>query len=229
MWRVRDSQGFSLIELAIVMLVVALLIGTLISRSQVYWQRAAIKQAERELEHAKEALLGYVLSHGQLPCPDIDGFPAAGSSYSDGLQDRQEISGACRQAFGFVPWAVLGVSKTDPWGTPYFYHISTVFSDGLSGQPVFTLDDMGVINVSDQDGRLIASNIAAVIYSIGANANLDRASFAEAENIDNDNSFIVHDYTVNSAATVAVFDDIVRWLSPMIIKARMVAAERLPD
>ena len=84
-------------------------------------------------------------------------------------------------------------------------------------------------------GNLLIGNAAAVIYSTGPNATrpdpgglrIDENANPNPNSADNNRTFVSHDRAGENHPN-GEFDDIVIWLSPNILYARMIAAGRLP-
>jgi prepilin-type N-terminal cleavage/methylation domain-containing protein len=109
------SRGFSLIELAIGLVIVATLLSALLVplATQMDQQRAA--ETRRQLETARDALMGFATSHGRLPCPATD--------LSNGVEaflppTGSAANGQCASAHGFLPGVTLGLSPLD--GNGYY-------------------------------------------------------------------------------------------------------------
>ena len=73
---IPTTAGFTLVEMAIVLLIVALAIGGGLSVFSAQVEVQKVKETQSALEDAKEALIGYAASHlaadsrPYLPCPD---------------------------------------------------------------------------------------------------------------------------------------------------------------
>ena len=125
------SRGFSLVELAVALAIIALLIaGALIPLSTQLEVRNAA-DSRRSMESIREAIIGFAQANGRLPCP-ADGTIAAGAANAG----TEQLSGAspnttCTNVFGVVPWATLGVPEVDGWGRRFSYWVSQIFADGL--------------------------------------------------------------------------------------------------
>src|SRR6186713_1066713 len=65
------QQGFTLVELALVMGIVALLLGGLMVPVARMLEQKATATTQAALETAQQALLGFALLNKRLPCPDI--------------------------------------------------------------------------------------------------------------------------------------------------------------
>lgn len=230
----RHQAGFTLVEIAIVLLIVGLLIGGLIAplSSQLEQRRSA--DTTRAIDESREALYGYALQNGYLPCPAI--------SASNGLEDRNGTT--CNKRYGFLPWATLGVGKLDGWNRLMGYTVTPAFAD--AGNP-FTLRTERDITVATRssNGQLIAAtgvnDIPAAIISFGRNgygafsdqgtiiADLGTGNLDEKTNLQSSGTALIQrDVSEDERAPGGAFDDMVFWLSPNILYNRMVAAQRLP-
>lgn len=104
------ARGFSLIELAVVMLILgALFAGILIPFSTQIEQRR-VADTQKTLLEIREALIGFAAAKGRLPCP--------ASATSNGREEfaagGDEINGNCANFFdGFAPGVTLGVGPSD--------------------------------------------------------------------------------------------------------------------
>jgi len=228
--RLRNN-GFSLVELAIVLVIVALLTsGMLLGISA---QRNATENvdAQRQLENIRDALLGFAMANGRLPCPALPNL--ANTDANAGKEN-------CAQPHGVLPWATLGLPETDPWGNRFTYFASSKFTAALSAgtQASFTLatgvapDTAGLANIKEfgSSGNYIASDLPAVIVSHGSRPagawqpggnQLPGAINDELENANANLTFV-------SRTPSDSFDDILMWIPSSVLKAKMVAAGRLP-
>ena len=113
-------RGFTLIELAVVIGIVALLLGALLVPLATQIQGRNIKETRESLAEIKEALTGFAMTQGRLPCPDTDAGP-------DGLEN--DPCGVLPQSSeGFLPYLDLGVPATDAWGHVFRYAVTSEFT-----------------------------------------------------------------------------------------------------
>jgi len=200
----RKIKGFTLLEMAIVLLVFGLVIGGLMGPLQVQLESLDRKATVKELGLIKESIIGFAIRNGRLPCPDTD---------SDGAENTS--GSACTLVYGDVPWATLGVGAIDGWERPFSYRVDTNFADTTDGSGCADDDAAGVsfeicsagdINVFDsQGGNAVASNLPAIIVSHGKNW-AQTSGNDEAENKDNDADFVDKTYASGSGND---YDDIV--------------------
>lgn len=227
--------GFTLAEMAIVLLIVALLAGALVVPLTAQVDQRDIGAVRRSLSEIREALIGYAASHSAadgrsyLPCPDTD---------NDGIENR--ASHACTGQEGSLPWATLGVGESDPWNNRFRYRVHTGFSRDDVGFALVTVPDLRVCNAAGcGPGTILAEKLPVVIVSHGKNgagatnlaASVNPAPSPthtdELANTDANNDFVSHPQTADGS-TGGAFDDEVAWLPTSILFARMIASGRLP-
>ncbi|MBY0575864.1 MAG: type II secretion system GspH family protein [Gallionellaceae bacterium] len=207
----KPDHGFTLIETAIVLVIVAFLLGGLlpVMSSQVEQQRR--NETRKYLNEVRDALLGYAIANKRLPCPDSNG---------DGMAEAACTTAASQ--VGTLPYKDLGVTDKDAYGAVLVYAVTKEFAD--SATP-FTLSSVGTLAVCPSaatcPATYLANNAAAVIVSRGANW-ATASSTDETENTNGDTRFVSRDLVQNG------FDDLVVWLSPNILFNRMVTAGKLP-
>ena len=116
------ARGFTLVELAVVIAIVALLLGALLVPLATQIQGRNIKETRRSLAEIKEALTGFAMTQGRLPCPDTDPVP-------DGFENDVPPCGVWPQSTeGFLPYLDLGVPATDAWGRVFRYAVASEFT-----------------------------------------------------------------------------------------------------
>jgi len=141
----RHKTGFSLVELAIVLVIVALLASGLLVGIAAQRNAAETIDAQRQLENVRETLTGFALTHGRLPCPALPNL--ASSDANAGVEN-------CAQPHGVLPWVTLGVPEVDPWGRRFTYYAHGSFTAAVPGGALasFTLDTVGNANVKASSG-----------------------------------------------------------------------------
>lgn len=245
--KMPKNSGFTLVELTIVLVIVALLSGGLMLGLSSQREQIQNKEAQQQLDVIRDALLGFAMANGRLPCPADPTLEANGGGevlqqcnvardhvapYACIATDQQ-----CAREYGTLPWRLLGIQESDVWGNRFTYFVGYEFSDPLIKGEIdagrrtrFTLDTNGRADIQDGTGTNIASAIPAVIVSHGNRGagayqttgnQLPGAAGNEAENANATLTFIAHTPTDN-------FDDLVTWIIPTVLKSRLVAVGKLP-
>src|SRR5689334_11149177 len=113
--KISRYQGFTLVEMAVVLVILGLLLSTLLIPLSAQIDQRNYAETREQLDEIREALIGYGASHGYLPCPAV--------SASNGSEDRSANTCTGNKRVGFLPWAELGVPKLDSWGHLYRYSV----------------------------------------------------------------------------------------------------------
>lgn len=224
-------SGFTLVEMSIVLALLALMLGTGLTVLSAQQDQRKIEDNAARLDEAREALIGFAVANGRLPCP-ADPTIASGTANA-GIARPATPAGCTADAAGTIqgdfPWATLGLPETDAWGNRFTYRVTAVFARST---PLFILSDDGDIDIgTTAGGSDMANNMPAVIVSHGVNGfraylpsgqQLPASTDAdETENADIDANLV-------SKAFTPGFDDQVTWLSQYTLFNRMVQAGKLP-
>jgi prepilin-type N-terminal cleavage/methylation domain-containing protein len=107
--RLRFRQrAFTLVEMAVVLAIIGLLLGSLMYTLSAQTEQRARGETQRTLEQAREAILGYAVANGRLPCP--------ASAASLGVESPAG-GGDCTNYYdGFLPAVTLGFQPVDSQG-----------------------------------------------------------------------------------------------------------------
>jgi prepilin-type N-terminal cleavage/methylation domain-containing protein len=231
------ARGFSLVEMAVVLVIVGLMLGGLLAPLSAQIEQRRVTDTQKGLEDAREALAGFALRNGYLPCPAV--------SASNGLEDRSGPNCSNGKRQGLLPWATLGVAKLDSWGRIYRYSVTPAFSDSVRRFGLRSPRDI-TVGTRDAQGNLVAAtaigDIPAVVLSHGKNGagalsdtgipiaagvagNIDERTNAGETGI----AFVTRVPADSGAVAGGPYDDLVTWLSPNVLFNRMVAAGVLPN
>ena len=195
---IRNCRGFSLIEMAIVMVIIGVLAGGGVSLIGMLTKRKARTESIDYLKHAQATLISFADINGRLPWADTSG---------DGAENSSATSGN-------LPYQTLKLSPTDPYKRTLRYEINAnlgtnltascnALRSGLSGGP----------DVVDADGATASVPIAAILVSAGTmDADSDGNVFDDittgthqGDNTDGNPNYIRH-------PSVDDFDDLVIYL-----------------
>ncbi len=223
------QHGFSLVELTVVLIIVALLSSGMILGLSAQHEATMTQEARRQLDATQEALLGFAIANGRLPCP-----AKADLANTDAAAGRED----CTLQHGVIPWVILGTQETDPWGQRLTYFASSKFTAlvAAGAQASFTMstgippDNAGLSDIRNLANTTVAIDIAAVVVSHGARSNgaylPDGSKIAGAANSELQNSNATQTFIADTPS--ATFDDQLVWISPNLLKSRLVAVGKLP-
>jgi prepilin-type N-terminal cleavage/methylation domain-containing protein len=238
--------GFTLTELAITVVIIALLIGGLALTLSAQNEARQFAETRARLDAAQEALIGFAIRNGRLPCP--------ATNASNGIEVLVvPATGQCDPTSrnGYLPAATLGMPGVrngyllDAWdneiryavtiwqqpaGTYVFTTSNQIAKVGVTAlAPNLRICSASTCSVGPPNEVLTAPNtVPAVIYSLGKNGRVapGGAGADEIQNQDNGNNFVAHDPRP-AGGSGGEFDDIVTWLSVNVLVSRMVAAGAL--
>jgi prepilin-type N-terminal cleavage/methylation domain-containing protein len=230
------QRGFSLIELAIAMFIMALILGSILVPLATQVEQRQIGVTEKTMDEIRDALLGFAAVNGYLPCPDTD---------NDGTENIVAATGRCASiagniAAGNLPWNTLGMAiSTDAWSNRFRYTINERYA-WRAPAALITLTgggtDVRICATAGCGGSGIA--VVAAVASMGRNgygatnsqtgvANPAPTAADELENLDADREIVSR--TASAAdAGAGEFDDIVLTISQFVLFNRMIAAGKLP-
>jgi len=171
--KLRQS-GFTLVEIAIVLLIVTILLGYSVAMFPLQQELKQYRHVEAEMDSVIEHLIAFAQINGRLPCPDtggdVNGTTTPGTidgqeDFDDiidnvtGLAGTDGIIDNCKAYFGFLPGRTLGINGkyddlgrlVDPWDGGYGYAISEVDFTGDGKIDLVTpngIRDEGMANVT---------------------------------------------------------------------------------
>ena len=241
------ARGFSLVEMAVVLVIVALLIGGMLLPMSAQDDMRRTAETRATLANVQEALLGFAVVNGRLPCPAVTS--AVGIEAPVG-------GGNCATNEGFIPGVSLGIAPLDAqgyvldaWGERIRYAVTSVSTSiapcQANGSPVmqiFTKSEcMRAVTLPNLSPNLqvcsagctqyLTTQAPAIFYSTGKNFGIGGTSADERENPNRNTGAGNPDPQAGrfiSRDPSADFDDIVVWLSPNILYNRLISAGRLP-
>jgi len=222
------TQGFSLLEVAIVLLITGALMGAMLKPYGTHLRERQRAETLQLLRQIQTALLGFSAANNRLPCP---------------LVTSAQPQGDCSKRHGYVPGALLGIEGrvnangllVDAWDGPVLYAVSNSDSDN-DGNADFTTafgmqtagmhvlgPDYEVCDTANACSALRANQVPVVIHSTGPV--ISPRSNDERENLDNDDRYVMRD---PDNAGNDLFDDLVLWVSENSLYTQMIRAGVLP-
>lgn len=219
---VAGMRGVTLVEMAIVLLILGVLTRAAIAPLSGLQQHRQHREAVSQLESIRHALWAHVVSAGVLPCPVVAGSGTAVT----------ESDSVCLRFSGGVPAVVLGLSGPvdsdgallDPWGRPYQLAVSLFSHDqrGIPAEPDWTTEgETSRIGIAELAADLVvcnqavtgqcparsvrASELSFVVFTSGSD---NTSAGDQSENLDADKVFTLQEHSVN---TERPFDDLLLW------------------
>jgi len=254
---VKREQGFTLVELSIVILIMGLILGGLAMPLSTQLENGRVRETQDLMSAMEDAIQGYAIVNGHLPCP--------ATPSSNGL--AATAGGACVSQHGFVPSTTLGLAGPrntdnlllDAWASPFRYSVSASDVDSDGNWDFIAPGEMRDVTMSALAPDLVICSSAAgstptgcagpaatltssaplVIFSMGK----DWGSFTSADQQENvgatlgggpsGTSYPVAQDLVSvsrgmSELPGAEFDDLVAWGAAGSLYHRMVAGGQLP-
>lgn len=213
------ERGFSLIEMAIVMVIIGALIGGLIAPLATQREASKRKATETQLTEIRNALEGFLQLNGRLPCPT--------NINSQGLEIRNGV-GNCTVVNGFIPYATLGIQGSlqnqrlmDAWQMPIRYRLTSV-STWQYAKNITLNTAPADFRICDSSTctNVIAADVVAVVFSTGRDG-VDTPASTSPDQVLNltpgTTSFVTRTAT-EYESTGTEFDDIFIWISrPQVI------------
>jgi prepilin-type N-terminal cleavage/methylation domain-containing protein len=239
------QRGFTLVELALVVGIMAILLGGLLVPLSRSIEQKAVAATQANLEAAQQALLGYALINGSLPCPDTG---------NQGLPLTADPATGCSSAsMGRLPWAALGVQGVDGWGNRLDYavyaplgkDVSTVTGSNLEvwcTKMTLAAIPGGIPACLTTGGAVVKPSTAAsfVIYSHGKNglgairpdgtpsSAIPPSTVDEVQNQSGAGGVFISRPQTDATSTAGEFDDIVVWMPSTLLAAKLSAAGKWP-
>ncbi len=251
-------RGFTLVEMAVVMAIVALLLGGLVVTlsAQIDLQRTS--ETRTTLENIRDALMGFAAANGRLPCP--------ASPTSNGLEEfsmgGSALNGQCANFYnGLVPAATLGITPVDTngfvldgWGNRVRYAVAYPTINSISSP--FTRQDglrsagmQQVETYASSSGLLFVCAVGPLPPGVAATGcisgptnitkkapavvfstgrNAAAGGTGADEAANLNGDGVFVSHPPTAAGAGGEFDDLVTWLSLPVLFNRLITVGRLP-
>ena len=220
----RADEGFTLTELAVVLVIVSLLMGGLLIPLGAQKEIEKRRATEQQLSNIREALTAFGTVNLRLPCPDTN---------NDGLEDVPCTVNAVRD--GGLPWKTMAIPEFDAWGESWRYRIERDYANSTTLKARILLDGdecsnpntpfrFDCIDIKNNGGVRLNSDREhpiAIIYSTGPNRQADalNASYEATRAVSP---------TYQSDVLSTNFDDLLIWVNRSALIAPLIARGQLP-
>ncbi len=205
----RFSKGFTLIEIAIVLIIIGAFISFGVGMIGVLFKGNRLNETRQVVKSAKDALKGFALKHTRFPCPDTNGDGVEDCTYSPSSPYKNTR----------LPYVTLGMKGKDPYLNQLYYDVN---NRTVNGKTLTSLTSSGydlcttLKNITTGDDPRITQNagsnyssVAAIVLSSSENMSLDPSI----------NSSSTRDY--ETKGITEDFDDIVDWIDPSSLLAKL--------
>ena len=183
----ETQKGFTIIEIAIVLMVAGSLLAFLGSALLEFQQKRRESLTEYRLEKIRSSISTYLSNRGKLPCPastdvipgnanfgrQVDPTNCGGGAFAGTIRRNGASSGAAnRVRIGSVPVRDLDLEDdmmVDGWGNRFTYAV-TIRQATINPPPRYTpgAGDIGVVGVSGANILATAGTADYVVLSHGA-------------------------------------------------------------
>ncbi len=215
------ARGFTLIEMAIVLVIVGFLLGGILGSLSARIDIKKYNETSTLLSDISEALTGFAIVNRRLPCADNDG---------DGIED----AGACNIE-GNIPWVTLGLGQYDAWGRSIRYRSDAAFNAAsLIPDPPDATSSLSVVDINGTALTPVgADGPVAIIFSCGKNGIPDDENDADlTANTDavcsNNGAGGANGVYVQNSYIENQFDDALIWMSKNSLINSLVSAGKWP-
>lgn len=188
----RHNTGFTLIEVAMVMVIIGLILAASIAPLNKQIERGRIQETNKLLDEIEQALYGFAIANGRLPCP-ADADSQGQEKETTANNGTCNVGGTPNSVSGFLPGRALGISGKynadilllDAWNNPIRYAVTQNNTNGSAPdftarngtfdgvatntlKPDLVICDKNSTNNTDcSPNRMLANNAVAVIISLG--------------------------------------------------------------
>ncbi len=250
--------GFTLIEIAVVLLIISILVTIVAVPLATQLDQQKTVDTQRQLEQIKEAIYGFAMANGRLPCPatatstGLERY-CTNASGGCGTPTTVQTHGRCVATVGLVPAATLGLAPIDASGfsvdawtdgsdlrriqyavSPYQNPANTYILTSVDGIKTPTMTTVSAATHL----YVCATGLTAAPPTTNCGALVllsDKAPFvllslgkSTAQNSFDETNNQNNDIVFTQGAQTSTFDDLVTWGSLNTLFARMVQAGKLP-
>ncbi len=254
----RRAAGFSLIEMALVVAIIGFILGGMVMTLSAQISQHNIDETQSRLKQARDALLGFAIANGRLPCP--------ASATSNGLESPVGGGTACTNPYdGYLPAVTLGFQPidsngyaVDAWNNRIRYAVTQTSVSGSctssTSPPPFTSSNLKANGVACLPNDLVicksasvitatdcgpSSNavtnqsagfkpVVAIVYSTGKDFTTPTAGNTDEAANLNGDAVFVSHPPAPPGASGGEFDDQFEWIPVGLLYGRMTTAGVLP-
>src|SRR5450830_1060536 len=162
-------KGFTLVEMAVVLVIIGLLVSAGLGVGNAQMQMARITTTKQKEDAIKSALISFIARNNRLPCPAVAGLAPGAVGY--GVEAL--IPGTCTNTFqdalpvtvvtGVLPWSSLGItdeSASDGYYNRFTYQVK-LSATNTNSQTIAGLN--GIISTHLAAPAVLATSPASLV------------------------------------------------------------------
>ena len=161
------NGGFSLVEMAIVVVLMGIFLTLGLAAFNAQVSNAALSTTKKKQEIIRDALIAYLRDFKRLPCPEVTAFGGNAPTGVEGRQTAGNPATNCSSFWGTLPYTDLGLSR-DVAMDGYENFFSYFVSSALVGEPDWTLTQVAGVpgfSVGNPGRFAITENGIATTFS----------------------------------------------------------------
>ena len=193
------ERGFSLVEMAIATLLIAIFLTLGLGALNVQQENAGATTTQRNQDTIKDALVNYLRTNKHLPCPSdfqdlepsstkLAGEERRTTTSVAGVPDKTTDcdarlvgTGPYLSSFGILPYRALGMTRDaalDGWGNYFSYHVSFIATatspnsnDWTRSRAFLSTGNTGVLTIKESatSANSLTTTAVVVVLSHGRN------------------------------------------------------------
>ncbi len=200
----QDNKGFTLIEIALVLVIIGILVGLGADLFPVLVRQNKLKENRAIVEETRVAILGYALAKGRLPYA---------SSTADGTEDTGVTS-------GYLPYITVGGREKDIYLKTLYYAVDPYLCN-TTGPSDLKSHLQDLITGAHTPDLFYSTSIAAAFIVLSSGENL----VVDSPNDDNGNGRVDmgdnNQFADPDAPVTSTYDDIIGSASDTYLYGRM--------
>ncbi len=236
----QKSQGFTLIEMAVVLAIIAVVMGSMLTLGSVKQEAGRAELTKARMEAIQEALILFVNLGGALPCPAVSDAPPGDAAFgiaddcTAGSPSDASIesvgAGVDTVWIGTVPTRTLNLPDSamfDGWNRRITYAVvKNLATDQTAYDSYTTASTTGVIRIVDKNNNQIptANTLNVIAYALISHGADGKGAYSDSgvliacgagtldeENCERTNATFRDTRINNSDITASFYDDYVLW------------------
>lgn len=173
------SHGFSLVEMAVVLVVISLVVGVSANWGANILEKSRRYETAQKLKTIEEALYNYRQAYHRLPCPADASLVTSNANYGVEAANSGSCTGGTPAAnsssqqtvAGAFPFKAIGLSEDmiyDGWGRKFSYVVNSKFTHNEAFKYYGLSLQCGNLTVKDETGASRTENAIYAVVSAGA-------------------------------------------------------------